>query len=310
MSEQQDRKRQVAPGGQRPTTYYDVLDLDRDAAPEEIKDAYYELARQHHPDVASQDAEVTQRFALVSEAYRVLSDPQRRRQYDRSLPQKSYPLRRPTPEKIWREAGDVVLMRSDRFGPLNQAMQATVPITLDGDMLVLTMPGSERHLAGHMETAANRNSILNGLELVAGRRLDFRVIDGTTKEEWEQLKQVEEQARSRRSSAGPARTARGGAAASAAKAGDSEWDELIQRMHRTYQQLPRRQHPQAKSRYIREVLGWIARSDEELRLREGVEEDVHERMLARAIERLSAIVDLPAVVIALQLDALKRAGEV
>jgi hypothetical protein len=310
MSEQQHRERPAAPGGQRPITYYDVLDLDRDATTEEIKDAYYELARRHHPDVASQDAEVTQKFALVSEAYRVLSDPQRRRQYDRSLPQKSYPLRRPTPEKIWREAGDVVLMRSDRFGPLNQAMQAGVPVTLDGDMLVLTMPGSERHLSGHMETAANRNSILNGLELVAGRRLDFRVIDGTTKEEWEQLKQVEEQARSRRSGAGPAETGPGGPAASSARAGDREWDELIQRMHRTYQQLPRRQHPQAKSRYIREALGWIASVDEDLRLREGVDEDVHERMLARAIERLSAIVDLPAVALALELDALKRTGEV
>ena len=310
MSEQQDRERQVAPGSQRPTTYYDVLDLDRDAAPEEIKAAYYELARQHHPDVASQDAEVAQRFSLVSDAYRVLSDPQRRRQYDRSLPQKSYPLRRPTPEKIWREAGDVVLMRSDRFGPLSQAMQAAVPITLDGDTLVLTMPGSERHLAGHMETAANRNSILNALELVAGRRLDFRVIDGTTEEEWQQLKQVEEQARSRRSGTAPAASASGGPAASAARTGDSQWDELIQRMHRTYQQLPRRQHPQAKSRYIREALGWIASVDEDLRLQEGVDEDVHERMLARAIERLSAIVDLPAVVLALELDALKRAGEV
>lgn len=310
MSEQQDRKRQVAPGGQRPTTYYDVLDLDRDATPEEIKDAYYELARRHHPDVASQDAQVTQRFALVSEAYRVLSDPQRRRQYDRSLPHKSYPLRRPTPEKVWREAGEVVLMRSDRFGPLNQAMQATVPIVLDDDTLVLTMAGSERHLAGHMETAANRNSILNALELVAGRRLDFRVIDGTTEEEWKQLKLVQEQARSRRTGTGSAETAPGGPAAASTKGSDAAWDELIQRMHRTYQQLPKRQHPQAKSRYIREVLGWVAGADEELRLREGVDEDVHERMLARAIERLSAIVDLPAVVLALELDALRRAGEV
>jgi len=310
MSEQQHGERQAAPGGQRPITYYDVLDLDRDATTEEIKDAYYELARRHHPDVASQDAEVTQRFALVSEAYRVLSDPQRRRQYDRSLPQKSYPLRRPTPEKVWREAGEVVLMRSDRFGPLNQAMQATVPIVLDDDTLVLTMAGSERHLAGHMETAANRNSILNALELVAGRRLDFRVIDGTTQEEWEQLKRVQEQARSRRTGPASPETAPGGAASPSTKSSDSAWDELIQRMHRTYQQLPKRQHPQAKSRYIREVLGWIAGADEELRLREGVDEDVHERMLARAIERLSAIVDLPAVVLALELDALRRAGEV
>jgi len=291
----------------RPLTYYDVLDLDRDASPDEIKAAYYELARQHHPDVTSNDPEKAQQFAVISQAYRLLSDPQRRHQYDRTLPQKSYPLRHPTPEKIWREATDVVLLRSDRFGPLNQAMQAAIPLTLDGEMLVMTMPGSERHLSGHMETAANRNSIVNALELVSGQRLDFRMIDGSSVEDWERLKGGEAKARE---SAKQARENRSTAGARAGgRVGEGPWDELIQRIHRQYQQIPKRQYPQARARYLREALSWIASTDEELRYRDDFDEDVHDRSLARAIERLGAVLDLPPMLVALQLENMKRAGE-
>jgi len=308
MSEQ-ERQEQESPASQRPVTYYDVLDLDRDATPEETKAAYYALARQYHPDVSPGDTDNAQRFALINEAYRVLSDQQRRYQYDRTLPKKTYPLRHPTPEKVWREATDVVLIRSDRFGPLNQAMQASVPVTIDGDLLVLTVPGSERHLSGHLETAANRNSILNALELVAGRRLQFRVIDGSTVEDWETLKAVESKTRAASAAADAAQQ---GAPAAHARGAIAEgpWDEMIQRMHRQYQHLPKRQYPQSKARYLREALGWIIRTDEEIRFGGDVNEEAHERALARAIERLASIVELPPVLVAIELESLRRSGEV
>lgn len=291
---------------QRPMTYYDVLDLDRDATPEEIKASYYKLAREYHPDVGAEAPDLTEKFALISQAYRVLSDAKRRYQYDRSLPQKSYPLRHPTMEKIWRETADVVLLRSDRFGPLHQAMQAALPVTLDGNLLVITMPGSERHLAGHMETAANRNSILNALELVSGDRLDFRIIDGATAEEWEGLKRGEQTARAGRISRAAGAT--GGAPPTSA--GEGPWDELIQRIHRQYQQLPKRQYPQSKARYLREALTWIAAIDDDQRFQEGADEENNERALARALERLASILDLPPVTVALQLENMRRSGEV
>jgi curved DNA-binding protein CbpA len=308
MSEQRkDDRRRGTPQRQqgRPLTYYDVLDLDRDATPDEIKAAYRKLAREHHPDVAPDDPQVQERFALISQAYRVLSDQQRRHQYDRTLPQKSYPLRHPTPEKVWREATEVVLIRSDRFGPLNQAMEAALPITIDEDILVLTMPGSERHLSGHLETAANRNSIVNALELVRGKRLEFRIIDGTTVEDWKALKEREDRVRT--GAAEAARGERGAAAPAGRRVREGPWDEVIQRIHRQYQQLPKRQYPQSKARFLREALMWIASTDEEVRF--DSEEEQNERALARAIERLAAVLDLPTVMVALQLENMKRSGE-
>jgi len=61
--------------------YYRILGVDRNADDKTIKSAYRRLARKHHPDVAkSKDA--TERFKEISEAYEVLSDPEKRRRYD------------------------------------------------------------------------------------------------------------------------------------------------------------------------------------------------------------------------------------
>lgn len=62
--------------------YYEVLGVKKDADPEEIKKAYRTLARQYHPDVNS-SADSEAKFKEVKEAYDVLSDPQKRENYDR-----------------------------------------------------------------------------------------------------------------------------------------------------------------------------------------------------------------------------------
>ncbi len=63
--------------------YYATLGVSRDASIEEIKKAFRRLARDNHPDVNPDDVQAEARFKQAAEAYEVLSDPEKRRLYDR-----------------------------------------------------------------------------------------------------------------------------------------------------------------------------------------------------------------------------------
>lgn len=63
--------------------YYDVLGIAKDASTNDIKLAYRRLARKYHPDVNKTDPNASDKFIEIQEAYEVLSDENKRRNYDR-----------------------------------------------------------------------------------------------------------------------------------------------------------------------------------------------------------------------------------
>lgn len=62
--------------------YYRILGVEKGAAQEDIKKAYRKLALRHHPDRNPNNREAEEKFKKISEAYAVLSDPEKRKQYD------------------------------------------------------------------------------------------------------------------------------------------------------------------------------------------------------------------------------------
>jgi len=93
--------------------YYEVLGLPRNAAKDQIKDSYRKLAMQYHPD-RNKAPEAEEKFKEISEAYAVLSDDQKRQQYD-TLGHAGFDQRY-TREDIFRGADFETILRDVGFG--------------------------------------------------------------------------------------------------------------------------------------------------------------------------------------------------
>src|SRR6476469_8496831 len=65
-----------------PRDYYEILGVPRGASADEIKKAHRKLVRKYHPDVNKDNKDADTKFKEVQEAYDVLSDPAKRRNYD------------------------------------------------------------------------------------------------------------------------------------------------------------------------------------------------------------------------------------
>ncbi len=68
-------------------TYYEILGINDDASPEEIKKGYHKNALKYHPD-KNKDRDTSEQFKKIVEAYEVLSDPYKKQRYDNSLKHK------------------------------------------------------------------------------------------------------------------------------------------------------------------------------------------------------------------------------
>jgi curved DNA-binding protein CbpA len=78
-------QRRFYAGSKSSDSHYDALGIKTGASAKEIKTAFYKLSKKHHPDVNPDDASAAQKFSTISNAYDVLGDPVKRREYDNEL---------------------------------------------------------------------------------------------------------------------------------------------------------------------------------------------------------------------------------
>lgn len=62
--------------------YYKILGVSKNSSTKDIKKAYYQLAKKYHPDTNKDDPNASKKFQEVSEAYEILSDDTKRKEYD------------------------------------------------------------------------------------------------------------------------------------------------------------------------------------------------------------------------------------
>jgi curved DNA-binding protein len=168
--------------------YYSVLGVSRTASPEEIKKAFRALARQYHPDVAQDKKAAEERFKELNEAHEVLSDPEKRKLYDRlGADWKQGTGPQPPPGRAGRAAADAGPFEfhfggtgysdffEQFFGGAGRVRPGTRGADIEGDILVTleeVAAGSERVVSlqrvnsrtGENETERLKVTIPPGIE--------------------------------------------------------------------------------------------------------------------------------------------------
>lgn len=285
--------------------HYAVLGVQRDASLGAIKQAYRELVRRCHPDAAGDSPQARAQFERLQEAYEVLSDPDKRSKYDATLAPRKYPVAELDANSLWREATDLMFERSDSFSSLIQTMRLAVPITLEADLLVIGVAGKDQYLAGHLQIPANRYRILEALKEVSGQGIDYRVIEGTTEQDWEFVQRAEGHRPLREPPPEQPVTATGAKAKAKPEARApgapevSPWDLLGRKIHNAWMGTPNRQHPITRAEFVTTCLQWIAETSKEA-TEEGAAADVVRREVGKAVERVAQAVDIPSAVVALE----------
>ena len=116
-------------------THYEVLGISEDASEEEVRQAYRGLVKVVHPDAAGDPAQ----FRLITEAYDVLSDPARRKAYDRTLRPAWLPAP-PAPRRRHGRYGVVLVVALVVAGAVGLVV-ATTGLSVGDDCLVGTWRG-------------------------------------------------------------------------------------------------------------------------------------------------------------------------
>lgn len=144
-----------------PRTHYETLGVKKSATHDEIRSAYRQLVLKHHPD-RSKDPKSTDIFIRVTEAYEILSDPQRRKNYDAILSMEAARAAERPPDQV----------RTAQYGggvspgyapPQKQRVDARQTVTVDVTRLTMLYSraqfGEAERLARRILTVDNRQPI-------------------------------------------------------------------------------------------------------------------------------------------------------
>ena len=225
------------------------------------------------------------------------------------------------PSEIWAKACDRV--RQAIADPtVWLAMQAAQPLLIDGSFFVAALPKQEEYLAIHLLNNQATTAVEDALQRVAGRILAFRLIIGDSAADWNTEKARTESGSSSASADHPAAEPPPAFFRSEATPPPAEltlhegrsgpweaerevsqtWEKLSERLNQGYKAAPFIKYPHGQAQYVLTAVKLISDTmDVQMPPFGAPRDDAQERFLAKSIERLSGIVNLDPMFIALEL---------
>lgn len=170
------------------------------------------------------------------------------------------------------------------------ALNKAQAVALDEDTLVLGIPHEVSDLAGHLRMQQTKTVI----ERMVGEHLkvkvQLRVIDGITREDWEQVKRRDAEARRLQEIALTKQRAE--------NAARSSWDTIYEQISRRYAAIENKSLPQNRAEFFKECLDVLV---EGLRVMP-IQDELAERNFARCIERVATYTEVPSTLVAFHLN--------
>jgi hypothetical protein len=218
------------------------------------------------------------------------------------------------PSEIWARVTDRV--QQEIADPtVWLAMRAVKPLLIDGSFFVASLPDQEEYLAIHLLNNQATIAIEDALREVAGRILAFRLILGDSLADWnaeklrEQASETEGEIpaefRDTFDDAAPTaltRSAPRAAPIETQRDVSQTWEKLSERLNLAYKTAPFIKYPHGQAQYVLTAVKLISDTmDVQMPPAGAPREDAQERALAKIIERLSGIVNLDSLFIALEL---------
>jgi hypothetical protein len=202
-------------------------------------------------------------------------------------------------ETIWAEVVERVKDRT--ISPsLWHALEQARGVTVEDDWLVVGFSSADIPLRGHLASGEHRNTIDKVINEVARKPLTLRLIEGISPADWENTKRREAVAEAQREAARRKKLEE-------VSSGKS-WEVVLEQVSRQYAKMPMRQLPQVRARYLENAIVMVSEALDTMFPGGEKMDELAERNLARVIEKVSALVEIPATEVALFL--LRHRGEI
>lgn len=176
-----------------------------------------------------------------------------------------------------------------------EAVESTWAITIDNGILVIGLPPEYISRASLITQVSTLHTVNTVVQEVFRQPLRVQIIEGLTLQDWEAHKE-------REARMAAARQAVPAAPRPVTSAGGS-WEMVYEQMARLFAQMPYRSLPQGKARYADQALNILVEAMDTLYPAEPDEQA--ERSLARVLERISNVSEIPAAMLAFELERLR-----
>lgn len=175
-----------------------------------------------------------------------------------------------------------------------EALEHTRPITIENGTLVLGLEAEEYNLASVITQVSMLHIVHEVVRQLFGQSLKVRIIEGSGLADWEAAKAQDASMAAMKVAAPTPR---------AVAASVSGWDAVTEQLSRLYAEAPFRALPQGKARYANEALYLLVEAMDNL-YPDGADEQT-ERSLARVLDRIANTSEIPAAVLAFELERLR-----